>query len=158
MRGRSLRGRLTFLHGSAIGLSMLIFAASAVWVTGHVLVLEETRELEQTSRRIGADIEEDLSRGGELPEVVRDALEEEPGTEIRVDVHDSRGILLGTTGSARPRPTALGEFPGKPALPRPPRPAGPRKDPGTTNVSSRPGVSRWTLRFPSPAAGGAWPR
>ncbi len=111
MRGRSLRGRLTFLHGSAIGLSMLIFAASAVWVTGHVLELEETRELEQTSRRIGADVEEDLSRGGELPEVVRDALQEEPVTEIRIDVHDSRGILLGTTGSMRPRPTPSANSP-----------------------------------------------
>ncbi len=108
MSGRSLRGRLTFLHGSAIGLSMLLFAASAVWVTGHVLALEETRELEQTSRRIGADIEEDLSRGGDLPAVVHDALEEEAASEIRVDVYDSRGDLIGTTGAARPRATAPG--------------------------------------------------
>jgi signal transduction histidine kinase len=112
MSGRSLRGRLTFLHGSAIGLSMLLFAASAVWVTGHVLALEETRELEQTSRRIGADIEEDLSRGGDLPAVVHDALEEEAASEIRVDVYDSRGDLIGTTGAARPRSTAPGIAPG----------------------------------------------
>ena len=117
MSGRSLRGRLTFLHGSAIGLSMLLFAASAVWVTGHVLALEETRELEQTSRRIGADIEEDLSRGGDLPGVVHDALEEEAASEIRVDVYDSRGDLIGTTGAARPRATAPG-----PAPPRRSRP------------------------------------
>lgn len=104
MRARSLRGRLTVLHGAAIGVSMVIFAASAVWVTGRVLLADETRELEQTAERIGADVERDTAAGTPLPDAVRDAVEEETPAAVRVDVLAGDGRLLGSTASNRSHP------------------------------------------------------
>jgi signal transduction histidine kinase len=109
VRGRSLRGRLTLLHGTAIGVSMVIFAASAVWVTGHVLLLEETRELKQTAQRIGADVERDTDEGQDLQGAIRDAMEEEAPADVRVDVHAPGGRLLGTTERPRSRPPGTGD-------------------------------------------------
>ncbi len=100
MTGRSLRSRLTLLHGAAIGASMVIFAASAVLVTGHVLLLEEARELEQTAHGVGADIDEDLSRGSSPQEAVWDAVKEDAPAGVRLTVYDSQGRVLGTTGPA----------------------------------------------------------
>jgi two-component system OmpR family sensor kinase len=121
--GRSLHGRLTLLHAAALGLSMALFAASAMWVTGRVLLADETRELEETAERIGIDVERDTAEGQALLEAVRDAVEEGTPTEIHVEVYGSGGALLGMNGPGRIDPGAAADSTatraaGSPARPR----------------------------------------
>ncbi len=106
MTGRSLRARLTLFHGAVIALAMVAFAVSALWVTGRVLLREETRALEETARRVGADIEEGLREGEDLPAAVRDAVAEQVSPGLGVEVRNGRGELLGSTPAAGTGPGA----------------------------------------------------
>jgi len=95
----SLRGRLAFLTGAVIGLSVTVFALSALWLTGQTLLIEETRTLKDAARRVAEDIDRDTRELGDLGAAVQDALEEEPSSETSLTIFDAGGNLIGSTAA-----------------------------------------------------------
>jgi len=78
---------------------MVLFAVSAIWVTGRVLLRDETRDLQEIAQRIGTDVERDTADGEALLGAIRDAVEEGAPPDVQVTVYDNRGGVIATGGA-----------------------------------------------------------
>jgi signal transduction histidine kinase len=98
---RSLAGRLAALQQGMTLLVIVVFAGSALWLTGHVLRDEQMKIVSDAARQLARGYEEELEEQGNAAAAAASVIEDvAPG--IRAEIVDPTGRVLARSASAAP--------------------------------------------------------